>query len=99
MTIAPEALTKPQAGVIATSPATIPEQKPSTLALPRTTYSASAQVPLATAPASVVVRKALEAMPSAATALPALNPYQPTHNIPAPTIQKTMLCGAKSSLP
>ena len=42
---------------------------------------------------------AFAATPSAATALPALNPYQPTHSMPVPTIQSTRLCGAKFSFP
>src|SRR4051812_22001824 len=97
--IAPVESTKPQAGVITTSPATAPEQKPSTLGFPRKAYSAMAQVNEATAVAIVVVMKALAATPSAATALPALKPYQPTHNIPVPTMQRTMLCGCIGSLP
>ena len=69
------------------------------LGLPRKTYSAMAQVKEATAVARVVVVNALAAMPSAATALPALNPYQPTHSMPVPTMQSTMLCGGIGSLP
>ena len=51
------------------------------------------------AAASVVVMKACEATPSAATALPALKPYQPTHSMPVPIMVSTRLCGAKFSLP
>src|SRR6267154_3478892 len=91
---APAGVTKPQAGVITTKPATAPEQKPSTLGLPRTIHSASGQTNEATAVASVVVVKALAAMTSAATALPTLNPYQPTQSMPVPTMQSTMLWGA-----
>src|SRR5882762_8037163 len=97
--MAPLGRTKPHAGVITTSPATAPEQKPSMLGLPLVSHSAIGQTKEATAVAIVVVVKALAAMPSAATALPALNPYQPTHNIPVPIIQSTMLWGAKFSLP
>src|SRR5947209_18953703 len=97
MIIAPVASTKPQAGVITTSPATAPEQNPSTLGLPRNPYSNIAQVNDAIAVARVVVVKAFAAMPSAPSALPALNPYQPTQSIPAPTMQSTMLCGAMIS--
>src|SRR5580698_243879 len=99
MTTEPPAVTNPQAGVITTSPATAPEQKPSTLGLPRVTHSAIGQTKEATAVASVVVVKALAAMTSAATALPALNPYQPTHNMPVPIMHNTILCGAKFSFP
>ena len=66
---------KPHAGVTTTRPATAPEQKPSTLAFLRTMYSSTAHVAQATPVASVVVVKALAAMPSAATAEPALKPY------------------------
>jgi hypothetical protein len=74
-------------------PATAPEQKPSTLGLPRTIHSIIGQTKEATAVASVVVVKALAAMTSAPTALPALNPYQPTHSMPVPIMHSTMLCG------
>src|ERR1700757_1565566 len=80
-----------------TNPATTPEQNPSTLGLPRSTYSNIAQTNDATAGASVVVMNAFAAIPSAPSALPALNPYQPTQSIPEPTIQSTMLCGAMIS--
>src|SRR5258708_29987533 len=99
MITAPVELTKPHAGVITTSPATAPEQNPRTLGFPRVTYSAIAQTNDATAVASVVVVKALAAITSAATAEPALKPYQPTQSIPVPTIQSTMLCGGIGSLP
>src|ERR1041385_1793265 len=99
MMIAPVESTNPQAGVITTSPATAPEQKPSTLGFPRVMYSAMAQTNDATAVAIVVVMKAFAATPSAATAEPALNPYQPTQSMPVPTIQRTMLCGGIGSLP
>src|SRR5438045_5817511 len=96
---APLGVTKPQAGVITTSPATAPEQNPSTLGLPLVIHSAIGQTKEATAVARVVVVKALAAITSAATALPALKPYQPTHSMPVPTIQSTMLCGGIGSLP
>src|SRR5687767_8357120 len=91
-------LTKPQAGVMTTKPATIPEQKPSTLGLPRVTHSIIAQTKPATAAARVVVVKALEAMASAPSAEPALKPYQPTHSMPVPIMQSTMECGGIGSL-
>src|SRR6266478_6622586 len=99
MITAPVGVTKPQAGVMTTNPATAPEQKPSTLGLPFTIHSAIGQTNEATAVASVVVVNALAAMPSAPTALPALNPYQPTQSMPVPTMQRTILCGAMFSLP
>src|SRR6516162_9599861 len=97
--MAPSDVTKPQAGVITTRPATAPEQKPKMLGLPRVTYSAIAQTNEAVAVAKVVAIKALAAMTSAATALPALKPYQPTQSMPVPTMHKTILCGGMTSLP
>src|SRR5499427_5318772 len=99
MKTAPPAVTNPQAGVMTTRPATAPEQNPRTLGLPLISHSIIGQTKEATAVASVVVVKALAAIPSAATALPALNPYHPTHSMPVPTIVSTMLCGRKARLP
>src|ERR1041384_5393698 len=95
----PQGVTNPHAGVITTKPATAPEQKPRTLGLPLTIHSAIGQTKEATAVARVVVVKALAAMTSAATALPSLKPYQPTHNMPVPTMHNTMLCGGIGSFP
>src|SRR5580704_5152225 len=95
---APPAVTKPQAGVMTTRPATAPEQKPSTLGLPRQIHSAIGQTNEATAVAMVVVIKALAATTSAATALPALKPYHPTQSIPVPMAQITMLWGGMGCL-
>src|ERR1700687_3217989 len=97
MMIAPVESTNPHAGVITTSPPTAPEQNPSTLGFPRSAYSSLAHVNDATAVASDVVMNAVAAIPSAARALPALNPYQPTQSKPVPTMQSTMLCGAMIS--
>src|SRR5438445_11188332 len=94
---APLLFTKPHAGVITTKPATAPEQKPRMLGLPLASHSAIGHTNDATAVASVVVVNALAAIPSAATALPALNPYHPTQSMPVPIIQSTMLCGAMFS--
>src|SRR3954470_24890356 len=99
MMIAPIGVTKPAAGVITTKPPTAPEQKPSTVGLPRVIHSAAGQAAHATAVAMVVVMNALAAIASAATALPALKPYQPTQSMPVPTMVSTKLCGAKLSLP
>src|SRR5205085_11760841 len=99
MMIEPVTVTKPHAGVITTRPATAPEQKPRIEGLPRNRYSAIAHAKEPTAVAIVVVMKALAATPSAATAEPALKPYQPTQSMPVPTIQSTMLCGGIGSLP
>src|SRR6187401_3401646 len=83
------AVTNPQAGVMTTRPATIPEQKPRTLGLPRRSHSAIAHVNPATAAARVVVVKAFDAIASAPSADPALKPYQPAQSMPVPTIQRT----------
>src|SRR5258708_33277415 len=92
-------LTKPQAGVMTTRPATAPEQKPTTVALPLRKNSMVGQTKEAIAVASVVVVKALEETMSAAQALPALKPYQPTHSREAPMKVSTVLWGAKWVLP
>src|SRR4026207_1792266 len=89
----------PHAGVMTTNPATAPEQNPSTLGLPLKIHSIIGQTNAATAVAIVVVGKALAARPSAATALPALNPYHPTQSMPVPTMQRTMLWGGMGSRP
>src|ERR1700745_1515848 len=99
MMIAPLGATYPHAGVMTTSPPTAPEQNPRTLGLPRKLYSSIAQVNDATAVASVVVVNALAEIESAPRALPALKPYHPTHNMPVPIMQSTMLWGARISRP
>ena len=76
-----------------TSPATAPEQKPRIDACFLMMNSRAPQAKDPTAVARVVVVKALAAIESAATAEPALNPYQPTQSIPVPTMQSTVLCG------
>src|SRR3989338_8528602 len=76
--------TKPEAGVIATSPATAPEAAPSTVGLPRLTHSVNIQPSAAAAAAVLVARKALAASPLASSALPALKPNQPNQSSAAP---------------
>src|SRR5881392_1591304 len=77
-------LTKPLAGVIATSPATAPEMAPRTVGLPVLSHSANIQPSVAAAAPRCVAQKALTANPPADRALPALNPNQPTHSSAAP---------------
>src|ERR1051325_7126188 len=84
MTSAPVGSTQPEAGVIATRPATAPEMMPSTLGLPRTIHSANIQASAAAAVAICVTAIAMPARPSAATSEPALNPNQPTQSSEAP---------------
>src|SRR5215469_16122282 len=86
-------VTNPEAGVIATSPATAPEIPPRTLGLPLRIHSAPAQPTAAEAAAKCVATKALVARLPAPSALPALNPNQPTHSKHAPIKLSTTLCG------
>ena len=67
--------------------------------MPRVIHSSTGHTVAATAVASVVVVNALAAMPSDATALPALKPYQPTHSMPVPIMHITMLCGGMGVFP
>src|SRR5665213_123929 len=99
MSIEELGLTKPEAGVIATRPATAPEQMPSTLGLPLTSHSVNIQANAAVAVAMWVTRKAMPARPSETTAEPALKPNQPTHSNEAPITVSVRLCGAIFSLP
>src|SRR4051794_35924619 len=77
-------VTKPEAGVMATRPATAPEMPPRTLGLPDFRVSATSQPKVAAAAPKCVATKALEAKPPALSAEPALNPNQPTHSMQAP---------------
>src|SRR5690242_1046879 len=90
-------LTNPDAGVIVARPATIPEATPSTLGFPFVNHSVAAQPSAPAAAEKCVAAKALLASPPAFTALPALNPNQPTHNNPAPIRLSTTLCGGIGS--
>ena len=99
MTSAPVGSTKPEAGVMATRPATAPEMMPSTLGLPRPIHSANIQASAAAAVAICVTTMAMPARPSAASSEPALKPNQPTHSSEAPMTESTRLCGAMLSWP
>src|SRR5215471_15786130 len=98
MISAPRGSTKPEAGVIATSPATAPEQMPSTLGFPLSAHSTNIQVSAAVAVAIWVTAIAIPALVPAVTAEPALKPNQPTHKSEAPIILSTRLCGGIGSL-
>src|SRR3954452_174704 len=76
--------TKPEAGVIATRPATAPEMQPRTEGLPLATHSANIQASAAAAVAICVTAIAMPARPFDATAEPALKPNQPTQSSDAP---------------
>src|SRR6266851_3370326 len=93
ITIAAIGVTKPAAGVMATSPATAPEAAPSTVGLPRDDHSVNIQPSAAAAVAVLVVMKAWAASPLAASALPALNPNHPNHRRLAPITVRGRLCG------
>src|SRR5690348_17334080 len=84
MMIAGPGSTKPEAGVIATRPATAPEIAPSTEGLPLEIHSANIQPIAAAAVAICVTAMAIPARPLAPTAEPALKPNQPTHSSDAP---------------
>src|SRR6516162_9901763 len=86
--------TNPDAGVIATSPATAPEIAPSTDGLPRTAHSANAHARAAAAVAICVTAIAMPARPPADTAEPALKPNQPTHSRLAPITANDRSYGA-----
>src|SRR3954454_8108178 len=98
MNIDPTGPTKPEAGVIATSPATAPVQMPTTVGLPRFIHSTIIQVKPANAVAMWVTSIAIPACNPAVTADPALNPNQPTHSIEAPMNVRTILWGGTASL-
>src|SRR5665213_3295876 len=91
--------TNPDAGVMATKPATAPEAIPKTLGLPRAIHSAPTQDNAAAAVAICVANIAIPARPSAAPAEPALKPNQPTHSNDAPISVNVRLCGGIASLP
>src|SRR6267154_1724281 len=86
-------VTTPAAGVMATRPATAPEIAPSALGLPLRSHSAATQPITAVAAAKWVATKALVARLPALSALPALNPNQPTQRRHAPIKLSTILCG------
>src|SRR4030095_14654700 len=99
MTIAAIGVTKPEAGVIATRPATAPDAAPSIVGLPVLIHSAIIQPNAANDGAVCVAINALDARPFAPSADPALNPNQPTHSIAEPITAKGRLCGAIGTLP
>src|SRR3569833_1402252 len=82
-------LTKPDAGVIATRPATAPEIIPSTDGLRLIIHSANIQPNAAAAVAICVAAAAMPALTLEVTADPALKPNQPTHNSEAPMTDST----------
>src|SRR5215468_12454426 len=97
--IEPIGLTLPQAGVIATRPATAAVAPPRAVGLPRCSHSMSAHTTTAVEAAVLVLRKASVASGLALSALPALKPNQPVQSRPAPIRQSGRLCGGIGSFP
>src|SRR5919106_6535500 len=91
--------TNPEAGVMATSPATAPEAAPIVDALPVCAQESNAQVTTAIPVATCVATNALVALVAAAPAEPALNPNHPNHSNAAPKTTSEMLCGSIGILP
>src|SRR5262245_52313606 len=85
--------TNPDAGVIATNPATAPEIAPKTLGFPVRSHSTPLHPTTAAAAPKWVATNALVARLPDPRALPALNPNHPTHNREAPITLRTTLCG------
>ena len=88
----------PQAGVMATRPATAPEATPRLVAWPSRSFSTTIQAPAATAVAIWVFMNARPAVPSTASSEPALKPNQPNHSRPTPSSTSVRLCGRIGSL-
>src|SRR6516225_12406070 len=78
---------------MATRPATAPEIAPRAVGFPLWNHSKMVQPTAAVAAAKCVLMKALVANGPEASALPALNPNQPTHSRHAPMKLNTKLCG------
>src|SRR3954467_10472816 len=91
--IAPIGVTKPAQGVIATRPATAPEQAPRTVAFFLCRASIRHQLTVAAAAAVLVFTNAATADVPADSALPALKPNQPNQSRPAPRAGTHTWCG------
>src|ERR671934_1764394 len=97
MRIDAETSTKPDAGVIATRPATAPAAAPSTLGAPLCSHETVIQVSAAIAAAVFVTTNAFAARPPDASALPALKPNQPNQRSDAPRTVIVASCGSIGS--
>src|SRR5512136_1111138 len=89
---------KPDAGVTAARPTTIPVAIPRVLGRP-SSQERTIQTRPAVAADVLVVRRAFTATPFAARAEPALKPNQPTHRSPAPSTVRGILFGSMGDLP
>src|SRR6266545_1018845 len=99
MRIAADTSTKPDAGVIATRPATAPAAAPRTLGAPLCSQETVIQVSAAIAAAVFVTTNAFAASPPEASALPALKPNQPNQRSDAPSTVMVASCGSMASAP
>src|SRR5213083_3072965 len=99
MRIDEETSTYPDAGVIATSPATAPAAAPRTLGAPLCSHETVIQVSAAIAAAVFVTTNAFAARPPAVIALPALNPNQPNQRSDAPRTVMVASWGSMASRP
>src|SRR6266566_19828 len=99
MRIDDETSTYPEAGVMATRPATAPAAAPSTLGAPLCSHETVIQVSAAIAAAVLVTTNALAASPPALIALPALKPNQPNQRSDAPSTVMVASCGSSASRP
>src|SRR5688572_8382359 len=82
--MAPIGPTQPQAGVMATRPATAPEAAPSIVGEPLVIHSTNSQPRVAAAVARMVLANTRVAKPFASRFEPTLKPNQPTHSSDAP---------------
>src|SRR5258705_8103201 len=94
MRIDDETSTYPDAGVIATRPATAPAAAPSTLGAPLCSHETVIHVSAPIAAAVFVTTKAFAARPPALIALPALKPNQPNPRSAAPRTPLGASCGS-----
>src|SRR5215468_6522397 len=85
--------TLPQAGVMATRPATAAVAAPRAVGLPRWIHSIPTQVMSAAEVAVLVFMNASAASGLADSALPELKPNHPTQSRPAPIRHSGRLCG------
>ena len=99
MMIAPKLFTKPAAGVIATSPVIMPLTAPRKVGFRclLTNRSQITQVSNATAVARLVLSTASDASAPEKYGSPPLNPFQPSHRMPAPTAARGRLLGTARS--
>src|SRR5438132_7437202 len=99
MRIDAETSTYPDAGVIATRPATAPAAAPSTLGAPLCSHETVIHVSAAIAAAVLVTTNAFAARPPAVIALPALNPNQPDQRSDAAGTVIVATCGSSRARP